>query len=82
MIMYFYQTNEPLQEYRYSLFVIPLATAYTCLCLSWLFLDQGCFKAKNCVYMSAVVKRISASALYLVFFCIVPYCLICTSYNG
>ena len=27
------------------------------------FLDQGCFKAKNCVCMSAMVKRISASAL-------------------
>ena len=32
------------------------------------FLDQGCFKAKNCVCMSAMVKRISASALYVVFF--------------
>ena len=27
------------------------------------FLDHGCFKAKNCVCMSAMIKRISASAL-------------------
>ena len=31
------------------------------------FLDQGCFKAKNCVCMSAMIKRISASALYVGF---------------
>ena len=34
----------------HSLFVIPLATAYTCLCLFQLFCDQGCISRLKIVY--------------------------------